>query len=110
MNSGGAFGELALLFRTSRSASILCNGVANKFLVMKPVLYKATLQKMKTDEYSRNKEIIEKISLFQCLTNKQKFALANTIKNLYYKAGDIIFKEGDLSQGLFIIAEGQVSI
>lgn len=47
---------------------------------MKPIVYKTILQQLKTSEYSRNKEIIEKIGIFQCLTNKQKFALSNSIK------------------------------
>jgi signal-transduction protein with cAMP-binding, CBS, and nucleotidyltransferase domain len=77
---------------------------------MKPALYRSILQQLKTAEYSRNKTIVEKISLFQCLTNKQKFSFANSIKIAAFKKGDIIFKAGDVSHGLFIISEGFVEI
>lgn len=39
-------------------------------------------------------EIIQKISLFQSFTNKQKFMLANSIKMLKYKEDDVIFETG----------------
>lgn len=48
LSPGQAFGELALLFRTTRAASIICKGQKNTFMLMKPLLYKQTLQKIKT--------------------------------------------------------------
>jgi hypothetical protein len=55
MKEGQSFGELALLFRASRAASIKCIGEENKFFVMKPFVYRHILQQLKTAEYSRNK-------------------------------------------------------
>ena len=104
MNEGQSFGELALLFRASRAASVKCLGDKNMFFVMKPALYRSILQQLKTAEYSRNKDIVDRISLFQCLTNKQKYSLANSIKIAAYKKGDIIFKANDPSSGLFIFS------
>jgi cGMP-dependent protein kinase len=94
LGEGQSFGELALLFRASRAASIKCLSDNNQFFVMKPALYRSLLQQLKTAEYSRNKSTIEAISLFQCLTNKQKFSLANSIKIANFKEGDIIFNAG----------------
>jgi signal-transduction protein with cAMP-binding, CBS, and nucleotidyltransferase domain len=39
-------------------------------------------------------EIIQKISLFQSLTNKQKFNLANSIKMAKFKENKTIFEAG----------------
>jgi hypothetical protein len=47
---------------------------------MKPGLYRSILKQLKEVEYTRKKEIVEKIGLFQCLTNKQKYSLAQHIK------------------------------
>lgn len=110
LNEGQSFGELALLFRASRAASIICESEVTRFFVMKPALYRNIIQQLKTAEYSRNKEVIERISLFNCLTNKQKYGLANGIKTAFYHAGEIIFEAGEVSQGLYIISEGLVEI
>jgi CRP-like cAMP-binding protein len=44
------------------------------------------------------------------LTNKQKFALSNSIKEVKFKEGEIIFEAGEVSQGIYIISEGQVEL
>ena len=80
LKEGQAFGELALLFRASRAASIKCVGDENRYFVMKPSLYRNILKQLKEAEYNKKKGIVEKIGLFQCLTNKQKYTLANNIK------------------------------
>ncbi len=91
LKEGQSFGELALLFRASRAASIKCVSLENRFCVMKPGLYKSILKHLKEIEYTRNKDLIEKIGLFHCLTNKQKYTLSNSIKEASFKAGEIIF-------------------
>lgn len=48
--------------------------------------------------------------MFQCLTNKQKFSLANAIKIANFKEGDVIFQAGEVSQGLYIVSSGLVEI
>ena len=48
MGPGQSFGELALLFRASRAASIKCLSEKNLFFVMKPAIYRGILQQLKT--------------------------------------------------------------
>lgn len=61
---------------------------------MKPILYRDILKQLKNVEYSHNIRIIYKISLFQSLTNKQKFNLVNSIKIQKFKEDDVIFETG----------------
>ena len=42
---------------------------------------------MRMEEHYKNNEAIEKVPLFSCLTNKQKYALSNTIKILMFNPG-----------------------
>ena len=110
LRQGQSFGELALLFRAKRSASIRCLEEETYFFVMKPMIYRQILQQMREKDYSRNKEVVERISLFQCLTNKQKYNLANSIKLARYRTNDTIFHLGDVSTGIYIISEGVVEL
>ena len=110
LKEGQAFGELALLFRASRAASIKCVGEQNRYFVMKPGLYRTILKQLKVAEYNKKKGIIERIGLFQCLTNKQKYSLANLIKSADFKNGQTIFDTGDLSIGIYIVSDGLVEI
>ena len=65
---------------------------------------------MRMDEQFKNSETIEKVPLFSCLTNKQKYALSNTIKILIFNPGEAIFRAGDDAKALYIISDGHVSI
>ena len=91
LSPGQTFGELAMLFKTPRTASIVCKDQSCSFLVMKPNLYKKTLQKMRLEEEKRNLLTIEKVPLFSCLTNKQKFSLTSAIKEMRFAEGERIF-------------------
>ena len=71
---------------------------------MKPSLYRNILKQLKEAEYNKKKGIVEKIGLFQCLTNKQKYSLANLIKSAAFKKGEVIFDTGDLSIGIYIVS------
>jgi CRP-like cAMP-binding protein len=110
LRKGETFGELALLFRSPRTASIKAKTNDCQFLVVKPLVYKKTLKKMRIEEQLKNSETIEKVPLFSCLTNKQKHALSNTIKISVFNAGEVIFRTGDDAQVMFIISEGHVRI
>ena len=72
--------------------------------------YKKTLKKIRMDEQFKNSEIIEKVPLFSCLTNKQKYALSNTIKIMIFAQGEIIFRSGDDAHTMYIISDGNVAI
>lgn len=65
---------------------------------------------MRMEEQYQNSEAIEKVPLFSCLTNKQKYALSNTIKIMVFNPGEVIFHQGDDAQALYIISEGNVKI
>ena len=65
---------------------------------------------MRMDEQFENSETIEKVPLFSCLTNKQKYSLSNTIKILIFNPGEAIFRAGDDAKALYIISDGHVSI
>ncbi len=110
LKSGETFGELALLFRSPRTASAISMSKETQFLVVKPLIYKKTLKKMRMEEQYKNSETIEKVPLFSCLTNKQKFALSNTIKIMMFNPGEVIFRAGDDAQAMYIISEGNIKI
>jgi CRP-like cAMP-binding protein len=58
LSKGDTFGELALLYRSVRTASIMTSSKDCEFLVVKPLIFKKTLKKMKMDEQFKNSETI----------------------------------------------------
>ncbi len=48
IKEGASFGELALLFRANRAASIKCICEQTRFYIIKPAIYRRIIQKLRT--------------------------------------------------------------
>jgi len=55
-------------------------------------------------------EIFRKIPLFRSLEERELKALANLSKEMTFKAGDPIVKEGDAGLGFYLIKEGEAKV
>ncbi len=55
-------------------------------------------------------DVLSRLSLFAALTEGERRALAAELTDLPYLAGDVISREGDVSDSLFILASGTVEI
>ncbi len=86
---GQVFGQISLILRAKRSASIKAKTDC-KFLIMKPLLFRQTMQKIKTVEYETKRNSIQQVVIFQGLTNKQKLNLTNALKIMIYQKGERI--------------------
>jgi len=55
-------------------------------------------------------ELLTNIGLFESLTDEDLEALSNRLEESDYSEGDIVFKQGDEGDSLFIVEEGAVEI
>jgi len=55
-------------------------------------------------------DVLSRLSLFAELTDGERRALAAELSDALYVAGDVISREGDVSDSLFILASGRVDI
>ena len=53
---------------------------------------------------------MENLDLFESVDKFLIMTLANAVKVIDYKYGDLILQEGDVPKGLYIIAKGQCSV
>lgn len=63
-----------------------------------------------TRELASRIDVLSRLSLFAELTEGERRALAAELSDAPYVAGDVISREGDVSDSLFILASGQVEI
>ena len=56
------------------------------------------------------KQQLGKIPLFSGLSSKALHTLAVTAADKSYRAGDVIVKQGDKSNGLYVVIEGKVDV
>ncbi|KAL4482469.1 hypothetical protein ABPG72_001445 [Tetrahymena utriculariae] len=109
LKSGETFGELAIIDSKPRGATIVCLEDCD-FIVFEKNSFIKILKDQETQKLRNEINQLTKIYLFK------DFSL-NLLKNLYllfsvnnYQRGDVIYREGEESDKLYIIREGEFKI
>lgn len=106
LGEGDYFGEIALIFRINRTASIIAMEDAHLFY-------------LSADDYklifnSQINNIIKKVDfgvrVFPNLSRKMVMKFCYLLEEKAFQHGEIIYKEGDKPDALYLVKSGQVQI
>lgn len=107
LEKGESFGELALIHGGQRSCSI--ESVTKcQFYLIDRFLFRKIIDGINLANYKENKSFIERVHLLSSLQEDQKVVLCDNLVKEIYKSGEVIIKEGERGNCLFIIKEGCV--
>lgn len=105
LGPGKSFGELALIDNRPRTATVKTLEPCVLWGLDRENFMKA-LKRMRVKEYEANKSFISSINIFNILTPSQKESLLGAFVTQRWQSGQIVVKEGDNSEMLYIIKEG----
>lgn len=104
---GEVFGDVALLFASKRSASVVCAGDAKLWgLSRKAFAQVVTKYSLGTKKL----RFLRHVPLFQGLSDNTLREIAPKLNEQVLGDGEIIIKEGDYSSTLYIIETGEVAV
>ncbi len=117
LRSGTFFGEMALVTQSARSASIAACEPSVVLTISWPLLEKV----LETDpelagelaRYTRMRllqNLLATSPLFKLLSREAKMAVASAFSPVMYEAGSAVVEEGQPSDGLFLVASGEVEV
>lgn len=107
LTRGDNFGELALLHSAPRSGTV--TAVTTTLVwCMERRNFRKIVDHINNKNYEENKTFISKVSAFANLDPDHKSMLASNLIKVYYDKNDIIVKQGEVSNCLYIIKEGEV--
>ncbi len=108
LTNGESFGELALLNKNPRLETIRTLIQCELFILERDSFRKIIDKKMK-ENYNENKNFINSISVFQIMDSYQQSLLCNSLYEEIFIEKQIITKEGDDANCIYIIKEGEVN-
>jgi CRP-like cAMP-binding protein len=108
IKKGDTFGELALIQKTQRSGTVRSTCVSEIYC-LDGTIFREIVKKINSVDQNERNFVIKFISIFKGLTSVQIINIASSMIKCEFKDGDTVLAEGDRSESLFIIREGNVS-
>ena len=106
LKRGDCFGEMALINESPRIATVKAVTECQLWTLKREV-FRKILDFLFQLNYDENMRFLEGISL--TLDNNLKSLLANNLIQQQYPAGEVIFKQGEVGNSMFIIKDGIIS-
>ena len=109
LEAGSAFGEIALLYNTPRSATIRARTPCRLWCMERKV-YKAIITANARRIQEEIYMLMETIPTLSILSEKQRMTLAESMEAVEFEDGEVIFRKGDRGDRFFLLKEGTVNI
>ncbi|CAD8152969.1 unnamed protein product [Paramecium octaurelia] len=106
---GSYFGEIALLYNTTRSASIRTLTDCG-FWSLDSSTFKKIIEKLMLQDYDENRKFIDEVPFFSFMTSEQKDQSAYALITTKFAPGQAIVNEGDQADSFYVIKSGEVSV
>lgn len=106
--AGSIFGEVGLLMRKPRSASVICNSDTD-FAVLTSEDYAKILEAVDRNEMEERMEFFIE-NLFQELQAEVAIRLSYMFKKSKFMKGNYIYKQGEKANEVFLIKKGEIQI
>lgn len=107
MRKGSCFGELGLLYNAKRSASLRAKEDSFIWGIERRI-FKKIIQVLNVSEYEENRSFLDKVPLFDGLTNFQKDTLASNLTTQKFLPGQNIVNKHDKADSYYLIKSGVV--
>ncbi|PMD44271.1 BcPKAR, component of the cAMP cascade : PKA regulatory subunit [Hyaloscypha variabilis F] len=107
IESGGSFGELALMYNAPRAATVMsaeggCTLWALDRITFRRILMDSTFQRRRLYE-----SFLEEVPLLSTLTRYERSKIADALETQKFPAGTAIIKEGDAGEAFYLLESGE---
>ncbi|CAD8075753.1 unnamed protein product [Paramecium primaurelia] len=109
LQQGDQFGEIALLYNATRSAST--KALTNcGFWSLERATFRKTIEEITLKEYDENRKFIDQVNFFSFMTSEQRDMIGHALITTKFNPGQNIVNEGDQADSFYVIKTGQVQI
>lgn len=101
------FGELGLLYNSTRTASIKTK-VPCEFWCLTKNNFKVVEKEIIKENFKNSIKYINELQLFEYVTEEQKNSIACSMFTLKFPKNSIIYRKNDEATSLFIVKSGEI--
>jgi len=105
MRPGQAFGEIALINKCPRSATVTAKNDSALWGV-RHTKFRSVLKSLSSKSYSENRCFLESVDIFKVLTETQKKKVCEVMQISMYAAGVIVVSQGESGNCLYFVKSG----
>ncbi|XP_064630245.1 cGMP-dependent protein kinase 1-like isoform X2 [Lineus longissimus] len=109
MGPGKVFGELAILYNCTRTASVKALTDCKLWAIDRPC-FQSIMMKTGLLRQTEHVECLRSVPAFKDLNEETLSKLADVVEETHYEDGDYIIRQGARGDTFFIISKGQVAV
>jgi CRP-like cAMP-binding protein len=109
LNDGQTFGELALLNKKPRMATVVCTQKTHCMVLTKQA-YGHIIGKMENRILNQKVEFLTEVPHFKLLSKNSLSKIIYSLQKVFVTKGTYLFKEGEETRSLFIIISGEFEV
>ncbi|KAK9236794.1 cyclic nucleotide-binding-like protein [Lipomyces kononenkoae] len=106
---GSSFGELALMYNSLRAATVMSTSPCVLW-VLDGTTFRRILMERTASKRAMYEQFLREVPVLTPLTDWERAKIADALKAVEYKAGDVIIKEGDVGEHFYLIEEGDAEV
>eukprot|EP00930_Biecheleria_cincta_P097241 TRINITY_DN88965_c0_g1_i1.p1 TRINITY_DN88965_c0_g1~~TRINITY_DN88965_c0_g1_i1.p1 ORF type:complete len:785 (+),score=188.46 TRINITY_DN88965_c0_g1_i1:44-2398(+) len=109
IETGGSFGELALLYLAPRAATVKATSDSVLWVVDRKQ-FKDVLATSADDTAAEQTGILDKVDILEPLNEEEKKAVAKALTEMTFSSQDVIFEQGEAGDSFYLLISGEVAV
>lgn len=109
VKAGGSFGELALMYGTTRAASVRADTDCTLWVLDRKT-YRTIMMRTMMQKREMYEKLLGNVPVLAELEPYERAKIADAVTSCTFRDGETIVREGDSGEDFFIIIEGQARV
>lgn len=110
IDSGGSFGELALMYNAPRAATVISVSPTSTLWALDRVTFRSILMEHSSRKRKMYEHFLGEVNILVSLEPHERAKIADALEEKVYEEGEAVVIEGEVGKNFYIIESGQAQV